>query len=343
MPKKMVCLVATLWVLSLSSTFAGAAQSSFEGKTVRIIVGFSAGGGFDVYSRTIARHLAKHIPGGPSVIVENMAGAGSLIAANYMYKVAKPDGLTIGNFHGYQILNQVIEQQGIEFDARRFEWIGVPVQDNGACALTSASGISSLEKWKEAKTPVKLGGVGPGDAAYNSAKILKDVLELPIQVIMGYKGTADIKLAAENGEIAGGCWQWESFKVMWRQALDAGTVSVVLQLTPKPHPELPKVPLALSLAKTEEARALLKAAIYDANAITRPYSLPPKTPKDSVGILRKAFMDTMKDPDFLAEARKSKLDLDPLSGEEVENLVRGFFKIGCASLGLRIRLRMILI
>ena len=327
MPKKMVCLVTTLWVLSLSSTFAGAAQSSFEGKTVRIIVGFSAGGGFDVYSRTIARHLAKHIPGGPSVIVENMAGAGSLIAANYMYKVAKPDGLTIGNFHGYQILNQVIEQQGIEFDARRFEWIGVPVQDNGACALTSASGISSLEKWKEAKTPVKLGGVGPGDAAYNSAKILKDVLELPIQVIMGYKGTADIKLAAENGEIAGGCWQWESFKVMWRQALDAGTVSVVLQLTPKPHPELPKVPLALSLAKTEEARALLKAAIHDANAITRPYSLPPKTPKDSVVILRKAFMDTMKDPDFLAEARKSKLDLDPLSGEEVENLVRGFFKI----------------
>lgn len=327
MPKKMVCLVATLWVLSLSSTFAGAAQSSFEGKTVRIIVGFSAGGGFDVYSRTIARHLAKHIPGGPSVIVENMAGAGSLIAANYMYKVAKPDGLTIGNFHGYQILNQVIEQQGIEFDARRFEWIGVPVQDNGACALTSASGISSLEKWKEAKTPVKLGGVGPGDAAYNSAKILKDVLELPIQVIMGYKGTADIKLAAENGEIAGGCWQWESFKVMWRQALDAGTVSVVLQLTPKPHPELPKVPLALSLAKTEEARALLKVAIHDANAITRPYSLPPKTPKDSVVILRKAFMDTMKDPDFLAEARKSKLDLDPLSGEEVENLVRGFFKI----------------
>jgi len=131
MPKKMVCLVTTLWVLSLSSTFAGAAQSSFEGKTVRIIVGFSAGGGFDVYSRTIARHLAKHIPGGPSVIVENMAGAGSLIAANYMYKVAKPDGLTIGNFHGYQILNQVIEQQGIEFDARRFEWIGVPVQDKG--------------------------------------------------------------------------------------------------------------------------------------------------------------------------------------------------------------------
>ncbi len=327
MPKKMVCLVATLWVLSLSSTFAGAAQSSFEGKTVRIIVGFSAGGGFDVYSRTIARHLAKHIPGGPSVIVENMAGAGSLIAANYMYKVAKPDGLTIGNFHGYQILNQVIEQQGIEFDARRFEWIGVPVQDNGACALTSASGISSLEKWKEAKTPVKLGGVGPGDAAYNSAKILKDVLKLPIQVIMGYKGTADIKLAAENGEIAGGCWQWESFKVMWRQALNAGTVSVVLQLTPKPHPELPNVPLALSLAKTEEARALLKVAIHDANAITRPYSLPPKTPKDSVGILRKAFMDTMKDPDFLAEARKSKLDLDPLSGEEVENLVRGFFKI----------------
>jgi tripartite-type tricarboxylate transporter receptor subunit TctC len=122
-------------------------EKFFEGKTIRIIVGFAAGGGFDIYSRAIARHMGRHIPGNPSVIVENMTGAGSLLAANHLYKVAKPDGLTIGNIHGNQILNQVLGSPGIEFDARRFEWIGVPVKDNGACALTKASGITSLEKW----------------------------------------------------------------------------------------------------------------------------------------------------------------------------------------------------
>jgi len=175
----------------------------FKNKTVRMIVGFGAGGGFDIYSRAIARHMGKHIPGNPSVVVENMTGAGSLLAANHLYKVAKPDGLTIGNIHGNQILNQVLGSPGVEFDARRFEWIGVPVKDNGACALTKASGITSLERWRASKTPVKLGGGGPGDTTTTNAKILKEALNLPIQLVMGYKGTSDMRLAAESGELAG--------------------------------------------------------------------------------------------------------------------------------------------
>lgn len=314
----------------VSGAVAGAPAAEFyKDKTVRIIVPFSPGGGFDAYSRAIARYIGKHIPGNPTVIVENMTGAGGLIANNYLYKVAKPDGLTIGNFHGYQVLNQLIGLPGIEFDVRKFEWIGVPVGDHGACALTKASGITSLEKWKEAKTPVKLGAVPQaGDTTYNSAKILRDALGLPIQLIAGYKGTADIRLAAESGEVAGGCWTWESIQVTWRKALDEGTVSVVLQLTARPHPELPDVPTALELARTDEAGMLLKAAILDPNAMVRTYILPPGTPKDRVQVLRKAFMDTMKDSQFVADARKAKLAVDPMSGEELEKTVASFFKLG---------------
>jgi tripartite-type tricarboxylate transporter receptor subunit TctC len=327
MDRRVCFMIAAVVSLSVFSGTLYAAQPFFEGKTIRIVVGFSAGGGFDAYSRLIARHMSKHIPGNPAIIVENMTGAGSIVAANHLYRIAKPDGLTIGNFHGFQILNQVLGASGIEFDARKFEWLGVPVQDTGACALTKASGIASVDQWRAAKQPVKLGGVGPGDASYGMARVLKEVLGLPVQPIPGYKGTAEIRLAAESGEIAGGCWQWESIKVMWRKGLETADVNLVIQLVTKPHPDLPKVPLAVSLAKTEESRLLLQAAVHDPNSITRPYSLPPGTPKDRVQILQKAFMDTMKDTEFLADAKKSQMDIDPVSGEEVEKTVARFFKL----------------
>src|SRR4029453_13219151 len=173
----------------------------------------------------------------------------SLLAAKHLYKVAKPDGLTIGNIHGNQILNQVLGSPGTDFDARRFEWIGVPVKDNGACALTKASGMTSLEKWMASKTPVKLGGGGTGDTTTTNAKILKEALSLPIQLVMGYKGTSDMRLAAESGELAGACFQWESIKTTWRKGLDAGEVVIVIQTNPKRHPELAKVPTAIDKAK----------------------------------------------------------------------------------------------
>lgn len=319
--------LAILFAFGAWAAPARAQEAFFKGKTMRIVVGFSAGGGFDAYSRAIARHMGKHIPGNPTIIVENMAGAASILSANHLYRIAKPDGLTIGNFHGFQILNQVLGAPGIEFDARKLEWLGVPVQDTGACALTRASGIASLEQWRAAKTPVKLGGVGPGDASYGMARVLKEVLGLPVQPIPGYKGTAEIRLASESGELAGGCWQWESIKVIWRKALDAGEVNLVIQLVRQPHPELPKVPLGVSLAKTEEARLLLQAAVHDPNSITRPYSLPPGTPKERVKLLQKAFMDTMKDGEFLADAKKSRMDIDPVPGGEVEKTVARFFKL----------------
>jgi tripartite-type tricarboxylate transporter receptor subunit TctC len=305
----------------------------FGGQTIRIIVGFSAGGGYDTYSRAIARHLGRHIAGNPTVIVENMPGAASLIAAHHVYRVAKPDGLTIVNFHGNQVVGQILGRDGIEFDARRFAFVGVPMRDSAACVLTKASGVTSLEQWRSARTPVKLGGIGPGDTTHDVARVLQATLGLPIQLVRGYKGTADIRLAAEAGEVAGGCWQWESIKVTWRRALEAGEIAIVLQITPKPLPELLEVPVASSLAPTEEARRLINAGIIVPTAISRLYALPPGTPADRVRALRTAFLETLRDPELVADAKRAKLDVDPIGGDEVDRLVQDLFNLDPALAG----------
>lgn len=317
-------------VLIAAAAPALSEEGFYKGKTVRLVVAFSPGGGFDTYSRAIARHLGKHIPGRPNVIVENMTGAGGIVQANFMYQNAKPDGLTIGNNIGGLVLQQIMGARGIEFDGRKFEYLGAPASDHPVCALTKASGIGTVEQWFAAKEPVKLGGVGPGGTASDVARTLQAALKLPIRVVDGYKGTSDIRLAAEGGELAGGCWAWESIKTTWRKGLESGDVSVVLQVMPKRHAELPQVPLAIDYAKNEEARRLLKYAVHDIAVITRLYFLPPGTVKERVQTLRKAFLATYKDPEFLAEAKKARLDIEPVSGEEMERVVAGLFNLDSA-------------
>jgi tripartite-type tricarboxylate transporter receptor subunit TctC len=302
----------------------------FKGKTIRIVVGFAAGGGFDTYSRAMARYWGRHIPGNPSIIVENMAGAGSLIAANHVYKAARPDGLTIGNFGGGLFMQQLKGGAGIEFDARKFEFLGVPVQDNRSCAFTKASGITSMERWMAAKSPVKVGATAPGDLVHDGPKILQAALGLPIHLVSGYKGTADIRLAAEAGELAGGCWGWDSIKATWVRALESGDAIVVVQMVSKPHPDLPKVPLAISYAKSDDARQLIEAGVTIPAITNRPYVVTPGTPKERVQMLRKAFDATMKDPEFVADAKKSRIDLEPIGGEEVQKMVGDMFNLSPA-------------
>jgi tripartite-type tricarboxylate transporter receptor subunit TctC len=300
----------------------------FKGKTIRIIVGYAAGGGFDAYSRTLARHLGRFIPGNPTIVVENMPGAGGLIAANHVYKVAKADGLTFGHFGGGLLEGQILGQRGIEFDARKFEYLGAPLRAYPVCAFTKASGITTLEQWTTAKTPPKLGGVASNSSSPDHAiKILKLALGVPAQLVSGYKGTADIRLAAEAGELAGSCWPWTSVRATWRKALEAGEVTIVLQTGPAPHPELANVPLAMNLAKTDEGRKMIQVAIHDASVAFYLWALPPATPKDRVQTLRKALQDTLKDPTFLAEADKAKLDIDPVTAAEIEKVVANLFSL----------------
>jgi tripartite-type tricarboxylate transporter receptor subunit TctC len=318
----LLTMIATTFCFSPS---LDAQDSFYKGKTARIIVGASAGGGYDTYSRTLARHMGKHIPGNPAFVVENMPGAGFLISANYIYKVAKPDGLTIGHFIGGLFLQQLLEKPGIEFDARRFAYVGVPAQDSNVLGISKTTGIKSMEQWLASKTPVKLGGVGAGSATDDVVKVLIATIGLPAQLVTGYKGTAEIRLAFNSGEIQGTSSAWESFKATWRQELDSGDLMIVLQNIPRPHSDLPNVPLAISFAKTEEARKLIVALVHSYGATARPYVLPPGTPKDRIQTLQKAFMDTVKDPEFLADAKKSKLDINPLSGAELERNVQEVF------------------
>lgn len=320
--------IAFVFVFVLTALAGHAAAPFYEGKTMRIIVGAAPGGGFDTYSRAIARHMGKYIPGNPTIIVENMPGAGFIVAVNHLYRVAKPDGLTIGNWIGTLVLAQAVGRKGLEFDVNSFEYIGSPVRNHDTCVFAKASGITSFDRWMAASTPVKLGSTPPGATTYENSMILKETLRLPIQVVAGYKGTSEVRVAAEAGEVAGLCGlSWASAKSTWRKGLESGEAVVVLQNAPKPHPELPNVPLAIDQAKTAEAKKLIQVGIHDASTITYLYSLPPKTPKDRVQTLRKAFADTMNDPEFLAEAKKANLDLEPVAGEEVEKTVATFFKL----------------
>ena len=318
-------LVGLLLIAGAEEVFAQA--NFYEGKTIRFIVGFSAGGGYDAYTRTIARHMGKHVPGNPVFVVDNMAGAGSLISANYVYKAAKPDGLTIGHFIGGLFLQQLLNKPGIEFDSLKFEYIGVPAQDHFILSVAKSAGITDPDKWIASKQVVKFGGVSTGSGTDDFPNLLKATIGLPIQMVSGYKGTADIRLAFNSGEVAGISNSWESMKSTWKKELESGDLTMVLQVTSKPHPELAKVPLAVNLAKTEEAKKLIQTVERVHGPSVRPYVVPPGTPKDRVQILRRAFMDTMKDSAFLAEAKKATLDINAADGAELEQNVKDIFKL----------------
>jgi tripartite-type tricarboxylate transporter receptor subunit TctC len=332
--RKTVIFVFMLLVnLVLGAENHAIAQANFyQGKTVRIIVGLAAGGGYDLYARTLARHLGKHIPGNPAVVVENMTGAGSIIAANYLYKVARPDGLTIGHYLGGIALQQLLGKSGIEFDALKFKYIGVPAQDNFIIGVHKSTGITDVNAWIASKQIVKFGGVGAGSGADDIPKILAATINLPAQVVSGYKGTADTRLAFNNGEIQATSNSWESTKSTWRNELDSGNLKVVLQANFKAHPDLPNIPVSYNMAKSDEAKKLMATVLRANSPTVRPFMAPPATPNERVQILRKAFMDTWRDPDLIAETKKANLDINPDDGASLENNIKEIFKLDTAQI-----------
>ena len=313
---KVLCAIAVV-----AASPALGAEEFYKGKTITFIVGTAAGGGFDTYTRVIARHIVKKIPGNPNAIVNNMTGAGTLIAANYLYRSAKPDGLTVGLFSGSMIVKHILGEKGVEFDGKKFGWLGTPAPERHTCVLTEKSGVKTLDDWVRSKEPMRMGSLGPGNATSAVPQAIRATLGLPIKVIEGYKGTSDIRLAAESGELEGACWGWDSIRVTWAKGLQTGFVRPVIQATLESHPDLPSVPVAIGVAKTKEARDLLRftAQAYGPSAIA--YSVPPGLPKDRLLLLQNAFMETMKDPEFLAETGKAKLVIDPIDGPTITKIV----------------------
>jgi len=232
--------------VSLVSARAASVEDFYKGKTIQFVVGGSAGGGYDTYTRLIARYFSQYVPGKPSTVVQNMPGAGMLIAANYIFNSAPRDGTVIGHWSGPLILQHLMGNPAVQFEGRKFGWLGMPTPDSLVCITSDRSGISTTEDWRKAKTRVKLGAIGPGNSGTDDTRLLATATDFPLQLIEGYKGTADIRIAAEGGEIDGTCaFGWQSAKVTWANALKARQVHVVLQTMAEPHPELKGVPLAI--------------------------------------------------------------------------------------------------
>lgn len=313
-----ILILLALLIGLMAGVFDASAQTQdfYKDKTIRFIVGYSPGGSFDLYTRVIARHFPKHVPGNPTTIVENMTGAGGIIAANNLYNVAKPDGLTIGAWAAPLVLQQIMGNEAAKFDGRKFGYLGVPSPYDTVCTFNDKSGIASMNDWFAAKRPMKISSIGPGTSTSDIPKLLKAALNLPLEVLDGYKGGADARLAVESGEVDGYCGSWQTVETVWRSAYESGKIRAILQASLEPYSKYKEVPLAISYAKTDVARQLVTVA-DSAHGAQFPYTVPPGVPKDRLEILQKGFVSTLKDPELLAEATKSKLDIEVIDGPTI--------------------------
>ena len=320
--RRTTALVAILLVFPC---LAPAAKENFyRGKTLRFIVGSSPGGGYDTYTRLIARHIGRFIPGNPSSIVENMPGAGGLIAANYVYKRADADGSVVGIFNNSNILRRGLGDPLVNVDFMKLGWIGAPSIGEPMCMIMAFTGMKTLDDVMNAKKPIKMGANRAGSTGHDLPLILNKTLGTKFDVIAGYSGTATTRVALQSREIEGFCSQWESMRVTARSMLDAeGEDKLIpfLMNSKWEGPEVKNLPLIKDVIKDPQKLAIYKGWSGQMD-FQRPLSVPAGTPMDRIQILRKAFAEVLKDPQLLAEAEKSKLVMTYVSGEQTEQLVK---------------------
>jgi tripartite-type tricarboxylate transporter receptor subunit TctC len=322
MRRELVLPSLALSLLLLGNTGASA-QDFYKDKMIRFIVGQAAGGGYDTYTRTIAQHIIKHIPGHPAVTVENMTGAGSLVAANYLYNTAKPDGLTVANWNSAFVLNQALGDPNIRFDARKFGWIGAPSKGVPVCLIMGFSGSKTFDEIQKSGKPIKMGGTAPGSHSIDLPLMLNRMLGTKFQVVSGYPGTSQIRLALQRREVDGQCTNWESVVSTQKDLLNAQGDEQMIPFLVHARlgdAELKNVPL-FNEALREEANVRTYKAYMAQMEYQRPLTVAPGTPRERLEILRRAFNATLSDADFLAQANKSKLDITYVSGEEIDKIV----------------------
>lgn len=315
-------LVCLLWISTAS------AQSSFyEGKTARIIVGFSPGGTYDLWARLMAQPLSRYIPGNPGFVVQNMTGGGSMVAANHVYNVAKPDGLTFGLVTPALYIEQIMGRKEAQHDWLKFSYVGSPERTARIFYIRADLGYKTIEDLRKAAEPPKCGATGAGTASYYWPKLLADAFGFKLNIVPGYQGAADVNLAIEKGEMHcwGGTVQAFFGSEPGRTWAKTGFVRVLAQGGHKRDPRLPDVPTVFELMarhNTNETTRGLTKALLAPDDLGRPLFGPPGIPADRVKVLRNAFMKIMNDPDVLAEARSKGMEPGPISGEELESLVK---------------------
>jgi tripartite-type tricarboxylate transporter receptor subunit TctC len=318
-PLRTLMLVA-LACAPIPAGYAQGPADFYKGKTVDLMIGYSVGGGYDVYARLLARHMGKHIPGNPIITPKNMDGAGSLRLANWLYNVAPKDGLVFGTIGRGTGFDPLLGSRTAQFDGTKFNWIGSANDEVSVCVVWN--GRTKITRFEDLLTnELTVGGTGAAADTDQFPRIINGVLGTRMKIITGYPGGNDVNLALERGEVDGRCgWSWSSVKSTRASWVSEKKITILMQLSLAKHPDLPDVPLIVDLAKTDEQRQILKL-IFARQALGRPYLAPPNVPQDRVEALRKAFMDTMKDKDFLAEADKAQLEITPIDGATVQRLV----------------------
>jgi tripartite-type tricarboxylate transporter receptor subunit TctC len=315
--------VTTLSSLALALSAPCSAQDFYPGKSIQLVIGFDAGGGYDLYARTVARYWARHIPGNPTFVPQNMPGAGTRIAANWLYNVAPKDGTAVGTVVQSTAVDQALGEPGIRFDAASFNWLGNPIVDNLVTLSWSASGLATLEDVKS-KGGLFCGSTGGGPTTV-FPRVINQLLGMQIKVVTGYPGQTAVNIAMERGEVncIGGT-TWSSVKATMRPMLDARKVNMLVQWGASKDPEISAyanrdVPLIQEFGQTDLDRRVL-VFIGSGAAFGRPLLAPPGVPRARVDILRRTFDLTMKDPEFLAEAARLNMDIKPLAGTELQRI-----------------------
>ena len=309
--------------LLLANSQPALAQDFYKDKTIRFIVGQAAGGGYDSYTRTIARHIGKHIPGNPTAVVENMTGAGSLVAANYLFNSAKPDGLTVANWNSAFVLNQALGDSNVKFDARKFGWIGAPSKGVPVLVVMGFAGVKSFDEMLKSAKALKVGGTAPGSHSIDLPLMLNKMLGTKFNVVSGYQGTAQVRLAMQRREVDGDFTNWESVVATRRDMVDAKGDDRLLPLLIHARlndPEIKNIPLFTEVLANDLDMATYTAYMGQME-YQRPLTVAPGTPRERLEILRRAFRATLADPEFQAQANKSKLDITYVSGDEAEKRV----------------------
>ena len=311
----------SLLLVGASSTLA-ATPDFYKGKTVRIVVGFSSGGGYDTYARTLARHILKHIPGKPRVIVQNMPGAASLKSILYLDAGAQKDGTVIASFNHGVILESMTNPKKVKVKLNNYHYIGSTTRDFRICYAWHKSGITSLGDVM-GKRQFILGGTSKGASSYINGAILKNVIGVNVKHVLGYPGSAEQRISVERGELSGDCGSWSSIPDNW---IKNKKIIPIVQFSKDRSEDMPEgIPYAVDLVKDPKKKALLEFMIAS-NDIGKPYILSKKVPIDRVRILRAAFDATMKDKDFLASAGKLGLPITPVGGAEVEKIVAKIYQ-----------------
>jgi tripartite-type tricarboxylate transporter receptor subunit TctC len=312
MEKAPIVLFACLWL-----TGNAAAQGAYyEGKTITIVVGYKPGGGYDQIARLLARHLPKHIPGKPTIIVQNMPGAGSLIAANHVYSVAKPDGLTMGTFNRNLPIAQLTKVEGVKFDLTKFAWIGSAASESLVLAIRSDLPYQTVEDLRKAPKPLVVGSTGPGASSHDFPILLKELLGLNLKIVSGYSSSADVTLAIERKEVDARANSYSSI----RQFIARGSIRPIIRARAV-EPGIEKLPVDEDLAPNKRAKVIM--ALRSApEVIGRPYVMPPGTPDDVVKTMREAFRRAAGDPEVVEEGKKAKMEIEYISGDEALKIIR---------------------